>query len=179
MSDRHVVDVGGITRLPRRLWAYARLKPATWVEDAGLVACRYPRDQKSLQELAEQGVSVLINLHESPHPEGALARYGLSEIHLPVPDFTPPTPAQLEQGVHAIEKAVSRGHRVAVHCGAGLGRTGTLVACYLVSLGLEPDEAIARIRAARPGSVETPQQEAAVAQYARQTVRNRSSEKLG
>jgi atypical dual specificity phosphatase len=161
-----------ITRLPRQLWTYATLKRVTWLDDEGLVACSYPRDETSLRELADHGVTVLINLHERQHPDGALARYGLTEVHLPVPDFTPPTPAQLEQGVTAIESAISGGHMVAVHCGAGLGRTGTLVACYPVKRGLGPDEAVARIRAARPGSVETPQQEAAVIEYARRTARD-------
>jgi atypical dual specificity phosphatase len=56
---------------------------------------------------------------------------------------------------------------VAVHCGGGLGRTGTLLACYLVSAeGLPADAAIARVRAARPGSVETEDQEQAVRRYA-------------
>jgi atypical dual specificity phosphatase len=157
-----------IARFPSQLWLYSRLRRVTWLSDEGLAACSYPRDDRSLRELAQHGVTLLINLHQRPHPDGTLARYGLTEIHLPVPDFTPPTPAQLEQGIAAIESAVAAGQRVAVHCGAGLGRTGTLLACYLVKRGLAPDEAIARMRAVRPGSVETPRQEAAVADYARQ-----------
>ena len=160
--------LSAIARFPSQLWMYSRLRRVTWLSDEGLAACSYPRDDRSLRELAQHGVTLLINLHQRPHPGGSLARYGLTEMHLPVPDLTPPTPAQLEQGVAAIESAVSAGQRVAVHCGAGLGRTGTLLACYLVRRGLTPDEAIARIRAVRPGSVETPGQEAAVAQYARQ-----------
>ncbi len=95
-----------------------------------------------------------------------LGHHGLTELHLPVPDFTPPTPEQLEHGIAAIEHAIADRQKVAVHCGGGLGRTGTLLACHMVKRGLTAEEAIARIRALRPGSVETPEQEAAVQNYA-------------
>jgi atypical dual specificity phosphatase len=156
-----------LRKLPRQVWTYARLKRVTWLEDEGVAACAYPRDDNALGDLANRGTRVLINLHERPHKPEVLARHGLTEVHLPVADFTPPTLAQLERGVAAIEQAVARGDRVAVHCGAGLGRTGTLLACYLVARGAGADEAIARIRAVRPGSVETPEQEAAVSEFAR------------
>ena len=132
---------------------------------------RYPRGDAALRELAAQGVEVLVNLHQRPHAPEALARHGLTELHLPVPDLAPPTSEQLERGVAAVERAIADGQKVAVHCGAGLGRTGTLLACYLVKRGLGPDEAIARVRAVRPGSVETLQQEVAIRTYARQTGR--------
>jgi atypical dual specificity phosphatase len=166
-----MVHLRGILKFPRRLLTYATMTRVTWL-DEGLAACRYPRGGKALQQLADHGVTVLINLHQRPHASAALVRHGLTELHLPVPDFTSPTPAQLEQGVAAIEGVISSGSRVAVHCGAGLGRTGTLLACYLVKRGLGPDEAIARIRAARRGSIETSHQEAAVAEFARQTARD-------
>ena len=137
-----------------------------WVAEEWLAGCAYPRDEATLAELADRGVAVLINLHERPHDREVLARYGLKELHLPVPDFTPPKPDQLARGVAAIEQAVADGEKVAVHCAAGLGRTGTLLACYLVSRGSSPDEAIARVRSVRPGSVETPAQVAAVRTYA-------------
>jgi atypical dual specificity phosphatase len=156
-----------LREVPRRIWTYARLKRVSWLEEDCLAACRYPRTDKALRELAEQGVAVLVNLHERPHSPEALACQGLTELHLPVPDFTPPTLAQLDHGIAAVEQAIADGQKVAVHCGAGLGRTGTLLACYLVKRGLGPDEAIARVRAVRPGSVETPEQEIAVKNYAR------------
>jgi protein-tyrosine phosphatase len=55
---------------------------------------------------------------------------------------------------------------VLVHCAAGLGRTGTLAALLLVEGGLEPEAAIARVRQARPGTLETADQEAFVRRWA-------------
>ena len=140
--------------------------PLDWIEEGKLAGCAYPRAEVALGALTDHGVALLINLHEKAHDPELLARYGLAELHLPVPDFTAPRPEQLEQGVAAIEHAIASGHRVAVHCGAGLGRTGTLLACYLARRGLSATEAITRVREARPGSVETPDQERAVEAYA-------------
>ena len=55
---------------------------------------------------------------------------------------------------------------VLVHCGAGLGRSGTVAAAYLVKCGYEPKAAIARVREVRPFSIETREQEQSVSDYA-------------
>ena len=138
-----------------------------WLLPDSLAACVFPDAERGLPYLSRLGVSLVINLHDRAHDPAILAHQGITEVHLPVPDFTPPTPAQLDAGVTAIGDALATGGRVAVHCHGGLGRTGTLLACYLVQQGMTPAEAIARIRAVRPGSVETREQEAAVHAYAR------------
>ncbi len=140
--------------------------PGAWLEPQ-LLGCGYPRREAALAGLAQQGVSVLVNLHKRRHDPSRLARHGLVEVHLPVRDFLAPSPAQVEQGIAAIAEAVAAGERIAVHCGGGLGRTGTLLACYLVHQGWGGEAAIARVREVRPGSVETAGQVEAVHAYAR------------
>ena len=87
---------------------------------------------------------------------------------MPVTDFTAPTMGQVEQAVAAINRCLEENRPVAVHCGAGLGRTGTIHACYLVWQGASARDAIERVRAVQLGSVETTEQVAVVAQYERQ-----------
>ena len=138
----------------------------TWVAH-GVLGCAYPRTERALAALSGGGVRLLVNLHERPHDPARLRRHGLGEVHLPVRDFAAPTPEQMEYGVAAIAGAVASGEAAAVHCGGGLGRTGALLACYLVSSeGLGTEEAIGRVRATRPGSVETPAQIAAIRAWA-------------
>ena len=138
----------------------------TWILPGELLACSYPRRPRLQRALAEHGITTVVNLHSHPHPLPYRDTARLRELHLPVPDFTAPTPEQLYRGVAAIRAALDRGERVAVHCGAGLGRTGTLLACYLITTGLTSDEAIAEVRRLRPGSIETPSQEAAIHSFA-------------
>jgi len=133
-----------------------------WIEAGRLLVCAYPRRKAALEALAGHGVQVVVNLHERAHDPARLESHGIAEVHLPVRDFTAPTPEQLAQGVAEIERAIRDGKIVAVHCGGGLGRTGTLLACYLVGQGLTTVDAIARVRRLRPGSIETREQVRAV-----------------
>jgi atypical dual specificity phosphatase len=142
-----------------------------WLYHDRLLACAYPWGTGGLADLASQGVNVVVNLHERGHDPARLSRLGLTEVHLPVADGTAPSPEQLTRGVRAIDRALMEEKRVAVHCAAGLGRTGTLLACYLISTGLDAAAAIARVREARPGSVETADQQAAIEAFERRVAR--------
>src|SRR5205085_3036220 len=92
---------------------------------------------------------------------------GLLVLHVPVEDMEAPTQAQLDHCVSAIRRARAQGLGVAVHCAAGLGRTGSVLAAYFVAQGFTAEAAITRVRDLRPGSVETESQEEAIELVAR------------
>ena len=138
-----------------------------WLIEGRLAGVGRPGSGAALAELRAAGVAALVSLSETPPPGDAVAAYDLPIVHIPIPDFTAPSLAQIERAVAAVDDFLARDQPTAVHCGAGLGRTGTMLACYLVRHGSDAGKAIAAVRARRPGSIETPEQEAVIAAYER------------
>lgn len=132
-----------------------------WIIDGRLIAMHRP-SRHDLAALRMAGVDHVISLSELPLSPDALAEYDLEAIHIPLPDMTAPGIEQIRRFVRRLDNLVKTGHKVAVHCGAGLGRTGTMLACYLVFTGLSAEDALKEIRLRRPGSVESRNQENAV-----------------
>ncbi|MHC4592361.1 MAG: phosphatase domain-containing protein [Planctomycetota bacterium] len=145
----------------------------SWVIEGQLAAMSMPdRSSHDVGQLEKWGVGALVNLTRWDWPTSVLTQCGLEYLQLPIPDFSPPQPAQADEFVEFCDRNINQGRAVAVHCLAGKGRTGTMTACYLVHRGAEPQEAIDRIRSLRPGSIETHSQELAVHRFA---ARDRSS----
>ena len=86
-------------------------------------------------------------------------------LYEPIVDYQTGTMAQLQRVVAFIEQGAAAGEKTVVHCVGGKGRSGMAVAAWLVSRGVRPDRAISEVRAVRPGAVETPEQEARVAEF--------------
>jgi protein-tyrosine phosphatase len=84
-----------------------------------------------------------------------LAGQGIVVVRWPIEDMGVPADRMAFQSlVDTVRDELLGGRTVIVACQAGLGRTGTIVACLLVAGGLQPDEAIALARGTRPGAIE-------------------------
>lgn len=139
----------------------------SWVDQPHLAALARPDSQEDLEWLRRQRVDLLVSLTEDPPPQRWINEVGLFLVHEPVIDMEAPSQDQLGRCISAILKANANNFGAAVHCGAGLGRTGVVLACYFIHKGLNANNALARVRRLRPGSIETEEQSAAVVEYAR------------
>ena len=138
----------------------------SWIVPGELAAMPLPGRDRPLEQdaayLKQEGIRVLVSLTGNPPDAEVLASRAIEQEHIPVQDYAPPTLEQMIEFVVVVEDSVAAGNPVGVHCTAGLGRSGTMAAAYLVAEGASADEAIATVRQLRPGSIETPAQEDAV-----------------
>lgn len=139
----------------------------SWIDKPRLAALAMPREREDFHWLRDEGIELLLSLTEERPRRDWVDDAGLLVFHVPVIDMEAPTQDQLDRCVSALRKAHARGMNVAVHCTAGLGRTGVILAVYLVVQGNSAGHAIEQVRRLRPGSIETPDQEEAVQTFAR------------
>ena len=134
----------------------------SFVVEGVLAGLARPRHD-DIAALPSHGIAGLVSLTESPLDRDAVTRGGLEYLHLPVRDFGAPSMEMVETFIKFVRRIhAERGGAAAVHCGSGMGRTGTMLACFLVSEGRGAEEAIAEVRRLRPGSIETDGQESVI-----------------
>jgi ADP-ribosyl-[dinitrogen reductase] hydrolase len=128
--------------------------------------------EADLARIAAWGTTLLLTLME----EQELARHGVPDLGtcagrsmawrwLPIVDRQTPDAAFEAAWPNAaddVQRRLDGGENVVVHCLGGVGRSGMIAARILVERGLAPAVAMATVRAARPGAIETAQQEAYV-----------------
>jgi atypical dual specificity phosphatase len=114
------------------------------------------------------GVRAIVSLIEKPTDAGVCETAGFTFPSLPIQDRGVPTLAQAEAFVHFVSEQCRTSRPIAVYCKMGLGRTGTMLAIYLISKGESPDEAIEHIRGVERFAIQTELQVRFLKEYAEQ-----------
>mgnify|MGYP006281590259 CR=1 FL=1 len=137
-----------------------------WLIEEAIAGMAHPGTApEAFADLVEKGVGAIVSLTEKPLPATLVRAQGMEYLHLPVTDYSAPSQSQVDSFIEFCEWNLDNERAVAVHCLAGRGRTGTMLACYLVRRGLEANEALNRVRSVRPGAVENFEQETAVYEF--------------
>jgi atypical dual specificity phosphatase len=151
--------MGRTGRVYRRIRANFIDSPTffTWVRNARLAASGRPYSKSQVDWLRDNGVTAILTLTEEPLP-GDWTR-GLETKHISLADHAALSHSQMKLGAGYIATALSEGKVVLVHCLAGKGRTGCVLAAYMMAYeGKTARQAIDELRSIRGGSVERPQE---------------------
>ena len=131
----------------------------SWLIETKLAGSGIPTSINEVQWVIEQGVKSIVTVREEPLDDDWVK--DVNYLHIMSNDMGVPEFGDLTYAIDFIHRRVTNNEPVMVHCLAGLGRTGTLLACYLVKYQkMSADDAIQKVREERPGSIQSyPQEE--------------------
>ncbi len=150
----------------RRVHGKITKKPTnfSWLIDNKLAGSGMPTTIAEITWVQKQGVKSIVTMTEAPLPESWIK--DVKYLHVPTEDLSAPDIEQIDQAVEFIHERLQSEEPVMVHCAAGIGRTGTILACYLVKYHkLSAKDAIEKVRKERPGSIQSESQEIAIGLY--------------
>lgn len=138
----------------------------SWIEQGRLAGSGLPVNKEEFKWLIDKGIKSVVTVREVPLPSKWFDGSDIDYLHLMVEDYGAPSMEVIDETVDYIDKKISSGKPVLVHCAAGKGRTGAVLAAYLMKKeNLTADQAIEKIRLMRPGSVQSLTQETALSMY--------------
>jgi atypical dual specificity phosphatase len=138
----------------------------SWVTEGKLAGSGLPITEDEFRWVVDKGIKSIVSVREVPLPSKWFDGGEIDYLHLMVEDYGAPTMEVLDEAVDYIDKKIRSGKAVLVHCAAGKGRTGAVLAAYIIKKEkLTAEQAIEKIRLMRPGSVQSLTQETALSMY--------------
>jgi atypical dual specificity phosphatase len=132
-----------------------------WVKDRVLAGSGYPASRAQVAWIAKSGIGSILSLTDEPLPGQWTEGFGLNVGHVPMKDHQPPDLDSMDRSVRFIEGQEQEGKAVLVHCLAGEGRTGCVLAAYMIrTRKVGAEQALATLRALKPEFVEWRQEDA-------------------
>ena len=152
-------------------WIYGHMinRPTnfSWVIEDNLAGSGMPMTYSQFLWVVTHGVKAIVTIREVPLPiQWFSGGNGVDYFHLRVEDYGAPSIEEIDNTVDYIQQWISNKKPVMVHCAAGRGRTGTILAAYFIKKeNLTADQAIDKVRNIRPGSIQSDRQEMALYMY--------------
>ena len=136
----------------------------SWLIEGKLAGSAIPTSKDEVKWMEDEGVKSIVTIREEPLDEDWVKNMNYLHVHsndMGVPDFS-----DLVFSVDFIHSRITNNEPVMVHCLAGLGRTGTILACYLIKYEkMSAEDAITHVREKRHGSIQSFVQEEMIFQY--------------
>jgi len=155
---------------PGNLWrkVHGRItkKPTnfSWLINDKLAGSGMPTSAAELEWIIKKGVKSVVTMTEVPLPESWIKN--IKYLHVPTEDLSTPDIEEIDNTVDFIHERIKNNEPTMVHCAAGIGRTGTILACYLIKYhNLSAKDSIDKVRKDRPGSIQSESQEIAIGLY--------------
>ncbi|MGI0061675.1 MAG: dual specificity protein phosphatase 23 [Nitrosotalea sp.] len=136
----------------------------SWLISDKLAGSGMPTSVSEMDWILKQGVKSIVTMTESSLPDSWTKN--VKYLHVPTEDYSAPDIEQIDVAVEFIQKRIENNEPVMVHCAAGMGRAGTILACYIVKYHkMSAKDAIQKVRKERPGSIQSESQEIAIGLY--------------
>ncbi|OBT64262.1 hypothetical protein VE03_06768 [Pseudogymnoascus sp. 23342-1-I1] len=165
--------------IPDNIGYFALPRFFRWLVPFKIAVMSTPRNGRDIRALSSDsiGIKTILTLTEEEPLDPSWFNARIKNVFLPIRNYYPPSIEQMDIAMRILTDEESL--PVLIHCGGGKGRAGSIAACYMAACGFDKpnlqtndwqpamsaQDSISKLRAIRPGSIETEQQEAFISKW--------------